>query len=250
VLSAVLKNNVRRADIRKKKLDIGTPLYKNIPTSWYIFIELMPTTVHYLPGEKPMPMKKGEKTKERIIRAATRLIHTRGYKNTSLFDIFAESGINKGSFYFHFSGKDELVNAVIDRFFGGIERRLAALFGGQGTALEKLSAYFDGMTYLMDQSGCTGGCLLGNLTLEVSDWHEELRNHLSACFGRMEELLVGVIAEGQRSGQLRTDRTAGELASFVIALMEGALMLARVRKDTAPLRALSCDAVAFLKAGS
>lgn len=196
-----------------------------------------------------MPMKKGDKTKELIIRAATRLIHTGGYKNTSLLDIFAESGVNKGSFYFHFSGKDQLVNAVIDRFFGGIERRLVALFGGEGTPLERLSAYLDGMTYLMEQSGCAGGCLLGNLTLEVSDWHQQLRDHLSACFDRMKALLAGVIAEGQHSGEVRTDRPAEELAVFVIALMEGALMLARVKKDIGPLRLISRDTLAFLRAG-
>jgi TetR/AcrR family transcriptional repressor of nem operon len=197
-----------------------------------------------------MALKKGDQTKERIVRAATRLIHSGGYKNTSLDDILVESGVNKGSFYFHFSGKDELVNAVIDRFFGGIERRLVLLFGGQGTSLEKLSAYFEGLAYLMERSDCTGGCLLGNLTLEVSDWHREFRDHLLACFDRMKVLLTGVVSEGQRSGEIRIDRSAEELAAFAIALIEGALMLARVKKDTGPLRALSRDALAFLKAAN
>jgi TetR/AcrR family transcriptional repressor of nem operon len=195
-----------------------------------------------------MPITKGDKTKERIVRAATRLIHTRGYKNTSLDDIFTESGVNKGSFYFHFAGKDALVNAVIDRFFERVERHLVTLSGGPGTALEKLAAYFDGMTWLMEHSGCNGGCLLGNLTLEVSDWHDELRGHLAGCFDHMKRLLVKIIAEGQRSGEIRTDRSAGDLAGFTIALTEGALMLARVTKDTGPLRALSRDALAFLRA--
>lgn len=194
-----------------------------------------------------MPMKKGDMTKERIVRAATRLIHTRGYKNTSLDDIFAESGVNKGSFYFHFSGKDELVNAVIDRFFGDIERRLVPLFNGPGTALEKVSAYMDGLTWLMERSGCTGGCMLGNLTLEVSDWHEDLRAHLRVCFDRLKGLLVGVIAGGQRSGEIRADRSAEELALFLVALIEGALLLSRVTKNTDPLRALSREVLGFLK---
>jgi TetR/AcrR family transcriptional regulator, transcriptional repressor for nem operon len=197
-----------------------------------------------------MPMTKGDKTKERIVRAATRLIHTRGYKNTSLDDIFTESGVNKGSFYFHFSGKDELVNAVIDRFIGGIERRLVTLFSGPGTPLEKLSAYFDAMVYLMERSGCTGGCLLGNLTLEVSDWHDELRDHLSASFDRMKGLITDVVTEGQGSGEIRADRSAEELAVFVVALLEGGLMLSRVKKDIGPLRALSRDALVFLRASN
>lgn len=194
-----------------------------------------------------MPMKKGEITKERIVRAATRLVHTRGYKNTSLDDIFKESGINKGSFYFHFSGKDELVGAVIDHFFGGIERRIGPVFDGPATSMEKLSAYLEGLAWLMERSGCTGGCLLGNLTLEVSDWHGDLRDHLSACFDRLKGRLTGVIAEGQRAGEIRADRSADDLATFLIALVEGALMLSRVKKDVGPLRVLSRDALAFLK---
>jgi len=194
-----------------------------------------------------MSTTKRDRTKERIIRTATRLIHTRGYKNTSLDDIFAESGVNKGSFYFHFSSKDELVNAAIDHFFSGVERRMVPLFDGPGTPLAKISAYFDGMAWLMERSGCTGGCLLGNLTLEVSDWHDTLRNHLAACFDRMKGLVSDVIAEGQRTGEIRTDRPADDLATFVIALLEGALMLSRAKKDPGPLVTLSRDAVSFLK---
>jgi TetR/AcrR family transcriptional repressor of nem operon len=194
-----------------------------------------------------MPTTKGKATKERIVKTAARLIHTRGYKNTSLDDILAESGVTKGSFYFHFATKDDLVHAAVDRFFGTIERRLSPLFEGPGTPTEKISGYLDGMTHLMERSGCTGGCLLGNLTLEVSDWHEELRDHLSSCFGRLTGLLGDVIAEGQTKGEIRTDRTPDELAAFVVALLEGALMLSRVTKSIEPMRTLSRDALAFLK---
>jgi TetR/AcrR family transcriptional repressor of nem operon len=194
-----------------------------------------------------MPTTKGRATKERIVKTAARLIHTRGYKNTSLEDILAESGVTKGSFYFHFATKDDLVHAAIDRFFGGIERRLTPLFEGEGTPMEKVSAYLDGMAQLMERSGCTGGCLLGNLTLEVSDWHEELRDHLASCFGGLKGLLADVIAQGQRAGEIRKDRTADELAAFVVALLEGALMLSRAAKSTEPMRTLTRDAPAFLK---
>ncbi len=197
-----------------------------------------------------MSTTKGQETKKKIVRSATRLIHTRGYKNTSLDDVFADSGVNKGSFYFHFSGKDELVHAVIDRFIAAIERRLDLVSEIDGAALEKISIYFEGMASMLEQSGCTGGCLLGNLTLEVSDWHEGLRDHLSVCFDRMKGRLTEFIAEGQRSGEIRTDRSAGELAAFIIALMEGALMAARLKKDAAAFRELTRDALDYLRAGT
>ncbi len=194
-----------------------------------------------------MPMTKGDKTKERILRAATRLIHTRGYKNTSLNDIFAESGINKGSFYFHFSSKDELVHAVIDRFLCSIERRLDTISGpGEKSPLETIDAYLSLMTAFMESSGCVGGCLLGNLSLEVSDWHEQLRIHLASSFGRFVDRFALIIREGQERGEIRSDKTANEIAVFLMLLLEGGFVLAKARKDIAPLVVMKKNALEFI----
>jgi TetR/AcrR family transcriptional repressor of nem operon len=193
-----------------------------------------------------MSLKKGDQTKERIIRAAVRLVHTRGYKNTSLDDIFAESDVNKGSFYFHFSSKDELVHAVIDRFFSAIERRFGLLAGNE-SALEKLTIYLDTLTALMKESGCTGGCLLGNLSLEVSDWHDDLRQHLAVCFERFKEIIAGIISEGQQKGEIRTDKSADELAVITLSLIEGGLILAKVGKAIDPLVSVKDNAIEYLR---
>jgi TetR/AcrR family transcriptional repressor of nem operon len=197
-----------------------------------------------------MPLKKGDKTKERIVRAATRLIHTRGYKNTSLNDIFAESGVNKGSFYFHFSGKDELVHAVIDRFLSSIERRLEVISGaGEKSPRQMIVSYLNLMTTFMEASGCVGGCLLGNLSLEVSDWHEQIRGHLALSFDRFINRFALIIREGQNRGEFRTDRSAEEIAVVLVSLLEGGLVLAKAKKDIAPLVVMKENALEYMTSG-
>src|SRR5678815_3087013 len=60
--------------------------------------------------------KKGEETRDRILAAATDLIHQRGYKATGVAEIVAASGVPKGSFYFYFASKEELGRVLLQRY--------------------------------------------------------------------------------------------------------------------------------------
>ena len=60
--------------------------------------------------------KKGEETRERILAAATDLIHARGFKETGLSDILAASGVPKGSFYHYFPSKEDLGRELLVRY--------------------------------------------------------------------------------------------------------------------------------------
>src|SRR3974377_714868 len=54
-------------------------------------------------------------TREQIVDAATRLVHRRGFNNTSVDEILRESGVGKGNFYYYFKSKDALGFAILDR---------------------------------------------------------------------------------------------------------------------------------------
>ena len=195
-----------------------------------------------------MVTKKGEATKQRILTSATRLIHRGGYKNTTLEDVLIDAKVKKGSFYFHFDGKDGVVHEVIERFYRFMERKvLGPICDGEGDALAKLDAFFDLLITGMQESECVGGCLFGNLALELSDYHEDMRLHLFECFERIRKRIEEVIAQGQRQGEIRDDKGLEELSNFVVAAFEGGLLLAMVKKDVAPLSDTKRQVVDFLK---
>lgn len=54
-------------------------------------------------------------TREQILDATGRLIHLRGFHNTSVDDILRESGVGKGNLYYYFKSKDDLGFAALDR---------------------------------------------------------------------------------------------------------------------------------------
>src|SRR5262245_62514761 len=57
----------------------------------------------------------GKLTREVVIQAATRLIHLKGYQNTSVDDVLTASGVGKGNFYHYFKSKEDLGYAILDR---------------------------------------------------------------------------------------------------------------------------------------
>ena len=58
-------------------------------------------------------MKKGEKRKQDLIQIAYRLFITRGYEHTSVDEIIAEAGIAKGTYYYYFESKEQMLEDVI-----------------------------------------------------------------------------------------------------------------------------------------
>ena len=58
-------------------------------------------------------MKKGEKRKQDLIQIAYRLFVSRGYEHTSVDEIIAEAGIAKGTYYYYFESKEQMLEDVI-----------------------------------------------------------------------------------------------------------------------------------------
>ena len=84
---------------------------------------------------KPAPQRRAE-----ILDTAQRLFITRGYQSTSVEDILTQIGIAKGTLYYHFSSKEEILRALIARIADGIAERAGAIAAGPEPAVRKFLA--------------------------------------------------------------------------------------------------------------
>src|SRR5690349_24968665 len=101
--------------------------------------EPAPVPAH-APGASAPVTRKGEETRNRILEAARRLIHERGYKNTGLQDILAESGVPRGSFYFYFPSKEALGLTLLSTYRARHHAELeSTVFPPTGSATEQLA---------------------------------------------------------------------------------------------------------------
>jgi TetR/AcrR family transcriptional regulator, transcriptional repressor for nem operon len=174
--------------------------------------------------------------RERLLEAGLETLHRRGFNGCGVQEIASTAGVPKGSFYNHFESKEELGAAVIERYWK--QRAGSALrlldepeFGPR----ERLRRYFSALADKMGKRAYSGGCLIGNLGAELSDQSELIRVGVEAAFARWVEALELCIREGQSGGAIRADIDAAVLASFLINAWEGAVLRAKVVKNSAPL---------------
>jgi TetR/AcrR family transcriptional regulator, transcriptional repressor for nem operon len=176
---------------------------------------------------------KATATRDQILDAAARLIHLRGYHGTSLDDVLRESGVGKGNFYYYFRSKEDLGFAIIDRVVERfLERTLEPAFVDlTADPLDQVRAFLDRLLEVQRQRNCVGGCPMGNLASELSDVHEGFRQRLANIFERWRVTLATTLERGRASGRLRADLDAASAAGFVVAALEGAILMAKVTKD-------------------
>jgi len=171
-------------------------------------------------------------TREQILDAASRLIHVRGFNNTSVDEILKESGVGKGNLYYYFKSKEELGFAILERSIERISTELLdKSFSPGKNPWQQIVDFLDSQVDRVRQRGCTGGCMLGNLALELSDIHEEFRRRLSAAFNRLRARMEATLNQAKGQGTLRSDTDIPRLAHFIVAGFEGAHMMGKLHKN-------------------
>ena len=171
-------------------------------------------------------------TREQILDAASRLIHIRGFNNTSVEDILRESGVGKGNFYYYFKSKEELGFSILDRSLDRIrEGLLATNFSPAKEPWQQLNDFLDAPVERVRRNGCTGGCPLGNLALEMSDIHEGFRLRLELAFDELRSRIEENLRSAELQGTLRPGTDIPRLARFILAGLEGAFLLGKLHKD-------------------
>jgi TetR/AcrR family transcriptional regulator, transcriptional repressor for nem operon len=171
-------------------------------------------------------------TREQILDAAGRLIHLRGFHNTSVEDILRESGVGKGNLYYYFKSKDELGYAALDRTLERIQTEILERLSASGIdPWTQLESFLDYAIERARREGCAGGCPLGNLALEMSDIHEGFRTRLSDAFAQVRSKIEETLRRAQGGGTLRTGTDIPRLANFILAGFEGAFMMGKLHRN-------------------
>jgi TetR/AcrR family transcriptional repressor of nem operon len=171
-------------------------------------------------------------TREQILDAASRLIHIRGFNNTSVDEILKESGVGKGNFYYYFKSKEELGFAILGRSLDRISTELLdKSFHPEKDPWQQIIEFLDYQVQRARQRGCTGGCILGNLAVEMSDIHEEFRRRLSEAFSRLRGRIEASLTQARGQGSLRADADIPRLAHFIVAGFEGAHMMGKLHRS-------------------
>lgn len=187
---------------------------------------------------------RGERTRQRIVDAASQLVLERGIHRTTIEDIKLAADVSASQLYHHFADKHGVVEAVVDAL---TEVVLAnELLTGLDT-IEDLRAWRDAVIAAADRVDFRVGCPLGSLGAEAGQSDRELRERIGRGLSRLTDLVGDGLRRMRDSGQLRTDADIEVLALQLVTAYEGGLLVAQVRRDPRPLRAALDGAISLVE---
>ncbi|MBI4425013.1 MAG: TetR/AcrR family transcriptional regulator [Elusimicrobia bacterium] len=171
-------------------------------------------------------MDHGGAVRQRILEEAEHLIHLQGFRGTSLDEIARRCRMTKANLFHHFRSKEELGLAVLD-FKAECYRRncLDRVFAAGRSPEDAITELFADAACFFKGNGCKAGCFVGNIALEMSDVNPRFRERAGRFF---EEWTAALRRLLEAAG---VDGGAAQAAEAVLELYEGALMLARTRRD-------------------
>lgn len=161
---------------------------------------------------------KKKDVKSRIVAAAWQLFYEKGYNGTTVDDIIALSDTSKGSFYYYFSTKDELLDTlslILDDYYEELETEMDPKMN----SFHKL-LYLNYKVHTMMEEKISRDLLASLYSTQLVS---ERQSHLLDQNRNYYKLITKIVDEGQKRGQIRADISVIEVTRYY-ALCERALV--------------------------
>jgi TetR/AcrR family transcriptional repressor of nem operon len=176
-----------------------------------------------------MPRPQNPDVLQRLLSTGQEIVFAQGFNGCGVQDITAAAGIPKGSFYSYFETKDAFAVAVLEEYWKSIENKYGPILRNPRLKpLDRIHRYFRAMADEKEERQFALGCLIGNLSLELSASSRDARAKLTGLFARWQEAIVVCLREAQERKELGRDRNVEELAAAIIEAWEGAVMRGKV----------------------
>ncbi|MDX1993422.1 MAG: TetR/AcrR family transcriptional regulator [bacterium] len=180
--------------------------------------------------------------RDQIIEATCELLELQGYHATGLNQIIKESGSPKGSLYYYFpGGKEELTAEAINRVGQIVLQRIRNNLAAIDDSAEAISSFIENIAYNVEASGYKAGGPITTVALETAATNERLREECHRIYAGWQ----AAFADKLRSGGM-SDERAERLASVMIAMLEGGIILCRTSRSPQPLRDIAQEMAALI----
>jgi AcrR family transcriptional regulator len=171
-------------------------------------------------------MPEAVNTRDRLIDSARYLFWERGFAETSMVDLLTHARVNSGSFYHFFESKEALLRAVLEEYLHLFKPMVVdPAFGQTSEPMARIFAILAGYRARILQTDCKYGCPLGRLALEIDPEnlpaHKLIAENFQSWIGAIRECIE------QLKDRLPKSTNPDALSTYVLAVMEGGLMLSR-----------------------
>jgi TetR/AcrR family transcriptional regulator, transcriptional repressor for nem operon len=179
-----------------------------------------------------MPRPPNPEVRSRLLSIGREVVLDRSFNGCGVQDITEAAGVPKGSFYNYFESKETFAAEILEDYWQSIEDRHGPiLYDARLKPLTRIARFFRGLTHDHGAAEFAFGCLIGNLSLELSNSSEVTRSKLTAVLHRWQSALTACLREAQERHELNGKQNIDELAEVLIEAYEGAVMRCKVEQS-------------------
>lgn len=194
--------------------------------------------------------RNADQTRQRILQAAFSEIYRKGFQGMRLDDVIAATELTKGALYHHFPNKRALGYAVVDELI--IPMVDAVWLQPLKNSADPLQGLIDVIEQMPDNVHKPPemkryGCPLNNLAQEMSPLDEGFRQRLDYAFRIWQDVIHETLERAQQKGHIRADVTCDEVATFIMAALEGCIGLAKNAQSMQRLRVCNRGLIQFIR---
>jgi TetR/AcrR family transcriptional repressor of nem operon len=167
---------------------------------------------------------KGPATRQRLVESARYLFWERGFAGTSMADLLAHAKVNSGSFYHFFDSKEALLREVLEGYLVALRPMIVdPAYAATPKPIERIFAILAGYRERILMTDSQYGCPLGRLALEIDPENRPAHKLIAENFRGW----IGAVRECLEAAALPPNTDLEALATYVLAVMEGGVMLSR-----------------------
>ncbi len=192
-----------------------------------------------------MSIRNPEKTRQHIVEKSAELFNTNGIAGTSMDMIMQETGFKKGGIYNHFKSKEELAIASFWHAYELLKEGYILSFPPNGKATDKLLAFVTTYKSFVLKAPLKGGCPILNFAIEADDAHPVIAAEVKKAVLDWYNILKTLFEEAKADFP---DLNPQQETNFMMSAIEGAIMMAKIRKDGQVLLDTANRLIAYLEA--
>lgn len=161
----------------------------------------------------------------RFLDAAMRAFWAKGYEGTSMADLVAATGVNRGSIYAAYDGKRDLFRAALARYDDRHRDRFLARLAADHPPRDAIMAAF--VAAAEAPEGTPPGCLLVNTATEIGAADPDIAAFVTAALAEVERFFADRLRAGQAQGTIAPSRDPDTTATALLGLFLGLRVLTR-----------------------
>jgi len=184
---------------------------------------------------------------EEVIDKAVEVFWAKGYEATSMQDLINAMGIQRGSLYGTFGGKQNLFLKSLKRYSVTVVSKLLEILESKPSAVESIELFFSQLVEHLLTAGELRSCLITNSAIERGLRDDETKQLVLKLLNALEDGFYKTLLRAKNNGELSTELDLKVIANYLTSSMQGLLVMGKVCSERSVLEGINQVTLSILK---